>query len=178
MKQVNIINEGLKFGLICGLSAVLIMFGSWTFGIKAFTAVQFYSTFFPYMIIILVIGGLQLRKQNDGLLSFAEALKFNFLSYVIAAVIIAIATYLLYNFIDTALTQKSAEIALAKSREIMEKMGSSEEDIEKAMKNSAESMKETGFKKILLGTGIGLIWDFVKALLLSVAIKKEAKIDL
>jgi|688.fasta_scaffold278789_2 hypothetical protein len=178
MKQVNIINEGLKFGLICGLTAVLIMFGSWALGIKTFTAVQFYSTFLPYMVILLVIGGLQLRKQNDGLLSFAEALKFNFLSYVIAAVIIAIATYVLYNFIDATLTQQSAEIALAKSREFMEKMGASEEDIEKAMKNSAESMKETGFKQIILGTGIGLIWDFVKALLLSVALKKEAKFDL
>ena len=178
MKQVNIINEGLKFGLICGLSAVLIMFGSWALGIKTFTAVQFYSTFIPYMIIILVIGGLQLRKQNDGLLSFAEALKFNFLSYVIAAVIIAIATYILYNFIDATLTQQSAEIALAKSREFMEKMGASEEDIEKEIKKSAESMKDTGFKKIILGTGTFLIWDFVKALLLSVALKKEAKIDL
>jgi hypothetical protein len=84
----------------------------------------------------------------------------------------------LYNFIDATLTQQSAEIALAKSREFMEKMGASEEDIEKAMKNSAESMKETGFKQIILGTGIGLIWDFVKALLLSVALKKEAKFDL
>lgn len=175
--KINIINEGLKFGLICGLTAVLIMLGSWTMGIKVFTATQFYSAFFPFMIIILIIGGLQLRKQNDGLLTFAEALKFNFLSYVVAAVVIAITTYLLYNFIDKDLTQKSAEIALAKSRDIMEKMGSSEEDIEKAMKNSAESMKETGFKKILLGTGIGLIWDFVKALILAAIIKKEAKFE-
>jgi hypothetical protein len=45
MKQINIINEGLKFGLICGLTAVLFMFGSWALGIKTFTAVQFYSTF-------------------------------------------------------------------------------------------------------------------------------------
>jgi hypothetical protein len=39
-------------------------------------------------------------------------------------------------------------------------------------------MKDTGFKKIILGTGTFLIWDFVKALLLSVALKKEAKFDL
>jgi hypothetical protein len=59
----------------------------------------------------------------------------------------------------------------------MEKMGSNEDDIEKAMKNSAESMQETGFKKIFLGTGLGLIWDFVKAMLLSLVVKKELKFE-
>ncbi len=173
----NIINEGIKFGLICGLSAVLIMFGSWTLGIKTYINVQFYSTFIPYMIVILLIGGFQLRKQNNELLTFADALKFNFLSYVIAAVIVAISTYILYNIIDKGLTQQSAEIALEKSRAIMEKMGSSEEDIEKALKSSKESMQDTGFKKILLGTGLGLIWDFVKSLLLSLVIRKEEKFE-
>ena len=173
--KVNIINEGAKFGLICGLTAVLIMFGSWTAGITIFTTVQFYGTFVPYMIAILVIGGLQLRKQNGGFLSFAEALKFNFLAYVVAALIIAVATYVLYNLIDKELTEKSAQIALEKTRALMEKMGSSEEDIEKAMKSSGESMKETGIGKIMLGTGLGLIWDFVKSMLLSVVLKKEEK---
>ncbi|MDD2791850.1 MAG: DUF4199 domain-containing protein [Sediminibacterium sp.] len=175
--KVNIINEGAKFGLICGLTALLLMFGSWAAGIRIFTSVQFYGTFVPYMIAILLIGGFNLRKQNGGFLSFGEALKFNFLAYAVAAVIIAIATYVLYNIIDKELTQKSAQIALEKTRQIMEKMGSSEEDIEKALKNSAESMKETGLGKIFLGTGLGLIWDFVKALLLSVTIRKEQKFE-
>jgi hypothetical protein len=175
--KVNIVNEGLKYGLICGLTAVLIMFGSWTTGIKTFTAVQFYSAFTPYMIVIILLGGFHLRKQNGGFLSFAESLKFGFLSYVIAAVLVAISTYLLYNIIDTELTTKSAQVALEKTRELMEKMGSKEDDIEKAMASSAESMKDTGFKKIFLGTGLGLIWDFCKAMLIALVIKKEVKFE-
>ena len=175
--KVNIINEGAKFGLICGLFAILLMFGSWTAGITIFTTVQFYSAFAPYMIGILLFGGFQLRKQNGGYLSFAEALKFNFLAYVVAAVLIAVSIYILYNILDKDLTQKSAQIAMEKTRQLMEKMGSSDEDIEKAMKNSAVSMQETGFKKIFLGTGLGLIWDFVKAMLLSLVVKKELKFE-
>lgn len=175
--KVNIINEGVKYGLICGLLAVLIMFGSWALGITIFTTVQFYAAFIPYMIGILLFGGFQLRKDNGGLLSFKEALKFNFLSYAIAAVVIAVATYILYNLIDKTLTQESARIALEKTRTLMEKMGSSEDDIDKAIKNAEASMQDTGFKKILLGMGWGLIWDFVKSMLLSLVIRKEETLE-
>jgi hypothetical protein len=69
----------------------------------------------------------------------------------VAAVIIAIATYVLYNIIDETLTEKSAQIGLEKTRAMMEKFGASEEDIEKTMASSAESMKKTGLKGNLDG---------------------------
>lgn len=175
--KANLINEGIKYGVICGLTAVLLMYGSWAVDINTFTSVMFVTTFIPFMIIILLIGGFAVRKQNGGYLSFQEGLKFNFLSYAVAAVIIAISTYVLYNIIDETLTEKSAQIGLEKTRAMMEKFGASEEDIEKSMASSAESMKKTGFKEILMGTGLGLIWDFVKSLLLTLVIRKEEKFE-
>ncbi len=175
--KVNIINEGAKYGLICGLIAVLIMFGGWAAGLNTFTTIQFYSAFTPYMLVIILLGGFQLRKQNEGFLSFAESLKFSFMAYVVAAVLVAVATYILYNVLDKELTAKSAQVALEKTRTMMEKFGAKEEDIEKAIKNSEASMKETGIGKILLGTGIGLIWDFCKAMLISLVIRKEQKFE-
>ena len=173
--KVNIVNEGVKYGSICGLLAVLIMYGSWAMGLNTFVAFSFWSAFVPYMIAIIIVGGLQVKKQNGGLLPYAQALKFSFLSYVIVAVIIAIATYILYNVIDKELTQKSMQVAMEKIRATMEKFGSSEDDIAKAMKRSEEGSKETGIGKILLGTGLGLIWDFCKCLLISLVIRKEEK---
>ena len=175
--KINLINEGAKYGLICGLTAVLIMFGSWTAGITTFTTVQFYSTFVPYMIVIILLGGFQIRKQNEGFMSFAESLKFSFMAYVVAALMIAVSTYVLYNVLDKELTVKSGQIALEKTRSFMEKFGKSEEEIEKALKNSEGSMKETGLGKIFLGTGLGLIWDFCKAMLISLVLKKEQKFE-
>lgn len=175
--KANLINEGVKYGVICGLSAVLLMYGSWAVDISTFTSVMFASTFIPYMIIILLVGGFAVRKLNGGYLNFQEGLKFNFLAYAVAAVIIAIGTYILYNIIDQTLTEKSAQIGLEKTRAMMEKFGAAEEDIEKTMANSAESMKQTGLKEILMGTGLGLIWDFVKSLLLTLVIRKEEKFE-
>lgn len=173
--KVNIVNEGVKYGIICGLLAVLIMYGGWAMGLEKFVSISFWTGFIPFMIAIVIYGGLQVRKQNDGFLPYAQALKFSFLSYVIAAIIVAIATYVLYNIIDKDLTQKSMQVAIEKIRVMMEKFGASEDDIAKAMKKAEEDSKETGIAKILLGTGLGLIWDFCKSLLISLVIRKEEK---
>src|SRR6478609_1380153 len=145
--KVNVVNEGIKWGCINGLIAVLIMYGSWAAGINTFVSVSFWANFCPYMIVILIIAGIQLKKQNEGLLPFSQALKFTFLSYVIVAVIGALGTYILYNLIDKDLTMKSVEAGIAKTQSMMEKFGAKEEDIEKTIK----SMREEGTK----GTGLG-----------------------
>jgi hypothetical protein len=174
--KVNIINEGLKYGSICGLIAVLLMYGSWAMGLNLFVTIQFWTAFVPYMIAIIIVGGLQVKKQNEGLLPYSQALKFSFLAYVIAALFIAIATYILYNLIDKDLTQKSVQAGMEKIRSTMEKFGASEDDIAKAMRGAEEEgAKGTGIGKILLGTGLGLIWDFCKCLLISLIIRKEEK---
>lgn len=173
--KVNVVNEGVKYGSICGLIAVLLMYVPWAMGLNIFVSFQFYTAFIPYMIAIIIFGGLQVRKQNGGFLPYAQALKFSFLSYVIAALIIAIATYVLYNVIDKELTQKSMQVALEKTRSMMEKFGASEDDIANAMKKTEEGASDTGLSKILLGTGMGLIWDFCKSLLIALTIRKEEK---
>ncbi len=175
--KVNVVNEGLKFGAICGLIAVLLMYGSWTMGLSTFVSVTFWTTFVPFMIGIILYGGFQLRKQNDNLLPFKEALKFSFLSYVVAALIVALATYVLYNIIDKELTQKSMQVGLEKMRATMEKFGANEEDIAKSLKKTEESSKDTGIGKIFLGMGLGLIWDFCKSLLMALVIRKEEKFE-
>ncbi|MBC7587890.1 MAG: DUF4199 domain-containing protein [Chitinophagaceae bacterium] len=176
--KVNIINEGVKYGSICGMLALLVMYGSWTMGLQTFVSVQFISTFIPYMIAILLIAGLQIRKQNGGFLPFPEAMKFTFLSYVIAAIILAIGNYILFNLIDKDLTIKSFQVGLEKTRKMMENMGASPEQIQKSITDAEAKKQSTGIGQILLGTGLGLIWDFVKALLISICIKKEEKFDM
>ena len=176
--KINIVNEGLKWGSICGLIAVLLMYASWAMGLSIFVSVQFITLFIPYMIAIIIFAGLSLKKQNGGILPYAQALKFSFLSYVIVGLIVAIATYILYNLLDTDLTQKSTQLGIEKSRAFMEKLGSSEEQIDKALKSTEEEgAKGTGISKIFLGTGLGYIWDFCKCLLISLVIRKEEKFE-
>ncbi|MEN9685842.1 MAG: hypothetical protein RLZZ28_1628 [Bacteroidota bacterium] len=176
--KTNVVNEGLKWGSICGLIAILITYGSWAAGLSSFVTITFFSTFVPYMVAIIVFAGISLKKQNNGVLPFSQALKFSFLSYVTVAVILAIGTYVLYNLIDPELTLKSVQASAEKTRSMMEKFGAKEEDIEKAIQSmEAEGAKGTGIGKILMGTGLGLIWDFCKSLLISLVIRKEEKFE-
>jgi hypothetical protein len=90
---------------------------------------------------------------------------------VIVAVLMAIGTYILYNLIDKNLTQKSFDLSLEKIKNTFAGMGMKDEDVEKAMGN--REAQKTDFATIFLGTGFGLIWDFVVSLIVSLIIRRE-----
>lgn len=165
--------EGMKIGIFNGVFALILLYGSYFLGLDTFISMQFFSAFIPYMIIVLIIYGFQLRRRNGGLLPLKNALQFSFVSYVIAAVLLAIGTYVLYNIIDKDLTEKSFTAGLEKTRRLMEKMGANETQIDQAMEKAEKSKKDTNLSTIFLGTGLGLIWDFVKSLVISLIIRKE-----
>ena len=177
MNTALINKEASKYGVINGLIGILLLYGSWAAGMETFISIQLYGFVIPFMIILLVVGGLQLRKTNGGYLSFKEGLRFSFLAYVISAVMIAIATYILYNLIDPALTQKSFDIGMQRTQKMLEKMGASDADIEKALEGAQKSKSDTSVKTIFLGLGIDLIWSFVKSLIVTLFIRKEKPVS-
>lgn len=168
---INFIREGVKIGLINGAIALLLMYGSYYAGMDTFVNVQFFSRFIPYMMIILIIYGFQLRKRYGGYLSFKEGLQYSFVSYVVVGVLVAIGTYILFNLVDKDLTQKSFELSMEKMKQTFTSMGMKEEEIEKAMGN--KEVQKTDLKTIFLGTGFGWIWDFVVSLIVSLIIRRE-----
>lgn len=166
-KPINFIKEGVKIGLINGAIALLLMYGSYFAGLDAFVTTQFIARFIPYMMIILIVYGFQLRKRNGDYLAFKEGLQYSFMSYVVVALLMAIGTYILFNLVDKDLTQKSFAVSL----ERLDKMGMKEEEIERAIGRRED--QKTDFRNIFLGTGFGLIWDFVVSLIVAVIIRRE-----
>jgi hypothetical protein len=165
--QINFIREGLKIGLINGAIALLLMYGSYYAGLNTFVTVQFISRFIPYMMIILILYGFTLRTKTGGYLSLRDGLQYSFMSYVVVAVLVAIGTYILFNLVDKGLTQKSFDLSMEK----MKNMGMSQEELEKRLGKKGE--QKTDFATIFLGTGMGLIWDFVISLIVALIIRRE-----
>ena len=165
--QINFIREGVKIGLVNGAIALLLMYGSYFAGLESFVNVQFYARFVPYMMVILIIYGFQLRQRNGGYLVFKDALQYSFMSYVIVALLMATGTYILFNLVDKDLTQKSFDFSLAK----LKGMGMKEDEIGKLLGKKED--QTTGFGTIFLGTGFGLIWDFVVSLIVTIIIRRE-----
>lgn len=171
--QVNFVREGVRIGIINGTIALLLMYGSYFAGLDAFITTQFATIFIPYMIVVLIIYGVRLRKKNGGYLAFKEGLQFTFMSYVIAGLLIAVGTYILYNLVDKTLTQRSFDLGLQKTKSFLQNLGSKPDDIDKEMEKFGSSPKDTSVKNIVLGYGTGLIWDFIKSLLITLIIRRE-----
>ena len=164
---INFIKEGIKIGLINGAIALLLMYGSYFAGLERFVSIQTYSRYIPYMMVVLIIYGLQLREKNGGILSFKEALQYSFMSYVIVELIIGAGAYVLFNLVDKNLTQTTFDFAIAK----LKKNGMSADEIKKAL-GTVEEQKTT-FKTVLLGMGYSLILDFIASFVVSFIIRRE-----
>ena len=176
--KVNVVKEGVKYGLIGGLITLLLMYGAWGLTDTAgFVNISGIVTFVPYMIVILIITGINLRKSNNNVLTFKDALKFAFVAYVILAVTEAVGTYILYNWVDHDLTAKTFEIGKEKAIKMMSKFGASEQQIEETRIKMDKEGMDTGFKKVFLGLGIAIVWDFCKSLLIALVIRREEKFE-
>lgn len=174
----NLNQTAITYGVITGLIYLALTFGAWAVGTTDnFVSITGITTFIPYVIVTLIIVGIKLRKSNDNLLSFQEALKFTFLAYVIYAIIEAIGNYVLYAMVDPDLTAKVMEITMKKTMKMMEAFGASEQQMEEAVGKVEAEPKHTSFKQIFLGLGITLIWNFAKSLLISLVIRREAKFE-
>lgn len=106
----------IKNGLYAGLACALLYLVSHTFD-PGFYIKQ--SKLFGGLVLILFLvkSCKDERSVLVGYASFGELLKASFITYLIAAVIISIFTYILYNFINPDL----AKIELDITMEIMEK---------------------------------------------------------
>jgi hypothetical protein len=176
--KVNVLKEAVKYGVIAGLITLLINYGAWGLTDTAgFVSITGIVNFIPFIIILLIVTGLNLRKANDNVLTFKDALKFAFAAYVIVALFEAVGTYVLYNLVDTGLTAKSFEIGKEKAIKMMQTFGASDQKIEEATKKMDKDGVDTGFKKIFLGMGYSIIWYFCKSLLLALVIRKEQKFE-
>jgi hypothetical protein len=127
------------------------------------------------MMILLIIIGFSLRKANNNVLSFQQALKFAFVAYITMSFMEAVGNYVLYNFIDHDLTAKVFEISKTKALKLLQQFGASDQQIEETMKKMDADTKQTTIKNVILGFGLALIWGFCKSLLISLVVRKEEK---
>jgi hypothetical protein len=173
----NNIKQGVTYGIVGGLIFLALLFGLWAVGsVENFVAVTGVTTLIPYLFIILLVVGFKLRKDNGGLYSFKEALQFTFVAYVVFALIEALGNYVLYALVDPDMTAKVMEISIAKTLQMMEKFGASEAQIEDTVKRMQAEPKITSFKQVFLGLGLAIVFNFVKALILSIIIKKNEEV--
>jgi amino acid transporter len=163
-------NLGVLYGLINAGVAIVFTVILYLGGAKMFVSpVAYCGMILP--IVVCVLGGLQLRKQQ-GYLEFAQALKTTFLILVIGSLIATIFQFVLFNYIDVPFRQALAQETAQKAEQMMRRFGAPESEIEKAVEKTLDQNNYT-IGRLLLGFVFGCIFWFIVALIVSAIIKRK-----
>ena len=171
--SVNFVREGVKVGLINSAIVLGLLFGSYYISFKTFVDTQLYAGFIPYMFLLLILFGLQLRRRNNGFLAFKECLQYAMIAYLIPTVLFAIANFILFNVIDHSLSERTFQAGIEKTRAMMLRMGAPEKDIQETLGKVSKQKNDTSIKNIFLGMGGDLIFSFMKSMLIAILIRRE-----
>ncbi len=126
-------------------------------------------------IICMVWVAREVRNQEDGYLSYGEALKNTFLVYVIGSLIYTLYQYILVNFIDPSLLESQKEAVMEAGNWISKILGANEEMVEEfqeQLEEVAEASTHQTFGTVILGWVGGLIFGFILSAIVSAFVKK------
>ena len=127
----------------------------------------------PVLFMYLSVGAT--REDQDGTISFGEALKASFLTYMIGSLIGILFLWVLYNYIDVSLLDLQKEMAIEMTENFVGALGASEENMEEMREALEEQGGHFSFGTAILGwLGSLIIPGIVIALILS-AIMKNSK---
>jgi len=175
-KSTLISKLSLKYGLTLAAVSVVI-----SLTCHFINPVMLYTNFLAPLgilvvfIALLVVVGLNIRKEVGGFWTFGEAFK----SYLIIALILAITAVLfnviLMTLIDPDLPATAAAAIEESQRKMMEGFGMSGEQVDEALAkagNMQEKLQPT-FKNSLTSFGVSIAMYGVLSLILAAILKKK-----
>lgn len=175
-KSALISKLSLKNGFIlAAISVVLSLTMHFINPVMVYTNFAAQIGIFVLFIALLIVVGINIRKEIGGYWTFGEAFK----SFLIISLILAL-TATLYNvvlmkFIDPELPAKAAAAIEEAQRAMMEKFGMASEQIDEAIAKSGNMQEklEPSFKNIFTSFGVSLALYGVLSLILSAILKKK-----
>ena len=167
-------NSGVKNGIILGI--VYLIFSQVCYMINPkwiLNGVAFFG--YVFVIIFMYRSAVEEKRKNEGYLSFGEALKVTFVTYIIGTLFYTIYFYLMFNVFDPSLQETMREVSIETAESFAKMLGGGEEQLD-MMHEQLESQEiQMTFSVMFLNYLIGLIFPgFVLALVISAITKKVA----
>ncbi|GAB1856548.1 hypothetical protein MHTCC0001_13830 [Flavobacteriaceae bacterium MHTCC 0001] len=159
----------LNYGLILGVIGVLISIITYFTGMMERGEQWPFYIYYVIFAVFIFLTISKFKKQNNGLLTFGEALKVGVATAVISALVTSVFGLILHYIIDPELMDRAMEVA-------REKLYDNPKMTEEMVDKSVEMMKK--FSNPLIGTAIGIggsaIFGLIYALIGGLVMKKEA----
>ena len=121
----------LKNGLIYGLLSIVYLMITYIMGIEIMTSI--WNTVVQIIVFfgLFVYIGLEARKAFGGYVTFGDAFKSIFLSFALGAFLTLLFNFVLNTMIDPELPGKVFDEGIVTAISMMEKLGMSEDEVEK-----------------------------------------------
>lgn len=168
-------NHFIKYGLFYGLVSVAytmllyMVAPKLLFDMKIALAA---SIILP--IIFMYMATKATREDQEGLMSFGEALKPSFLTYALGSLIAILFSFVFYNFIDPGMLEVQQEVAVDVAESVVNMMGGDQGAIEEA--REAIMAEEPSFsigQAIISWLGALVLPGLIIALIMSAIMKKN-----
>lgn len=164
-------NVGMMYGLMGGAASILFSLMLYLGGVKWFVSpIAYFGLVIP--IAFAVLAALRQKKMGGGYLEFSQALKTLFLCFVIMAILGTLFSYVLLNIIDIPFREALAQETAEKTAQFMQKLGATQQQIDKATTDALNGNNYT-VGKMALGTAFYLIFWFLISLLIAAIVKKK-----
>lgn len=159
-------NSAIKNGVILGLLTVVLNLVVYFIDPRMLMSTWIGVGFFALAIYFVYRSGKETREEMGGYMSWGEALKPTFLTYVIYSSIAAAFTYVLYNFIDPSLIELQKEISIEAIEAMEGFIG------EERMEMAIEEIENQDFS-MSIDFAFSLVGGFVISAIVSAIVKKE-----
>lgn len=160
----------LQFGLLSSLLSILYYVGLYLLGAESFMKpIAYFSYAIP--IIFAVVASIKVKKSSI-YLPFGQALKIVFGVLVLSFLGLSLFSFFLNNYIDTAFAERTIQLTIQKTQEMMIKFKVPQSEIDKQIKTML-TMDMYSFGSIMKGFLYQCIFLFLLSLIIAVIVKKN-----
>ena len=125
-----------NFGLYLGITLTVLMILAYLVNLDLFVNFWYGISIYLITIIFGIIAVVKTKINFNGFLSFKDAFTSYFVTILIGLVLSSLASYLLFNFIDTGAADVLKEKSIERMVEVFETMKKPAEEIETAVKKA------------------------------------------
>jgi tetrahydromethanopterin S-methyltransferase subunit G len=171
----TILNQGMKFGLILGLTQIAISLLLYLIDKTLLVSMWVGFTILVISIVLMVLPVKSFKKMQGGIITFKDAFLVCLATVICSLLITSIFNFVLYNVIDPTLADFIKQESIEKMASFMEKFGTPAEEIDKAItKIEAEDMSMSP-ARIGKSFIFGILFSAVVALIIAAIIRTKTQ---
>ncbi|WP_300570173.1 DUF4199 domain-containing protein [Flavobacterium sp.] len=164
--------NGISYGVITGVTSILITTLIYVVDLKLFTSPWIGFTSIALYIAIGVILLSKTKKELKGVFPFKDAFTTYFISAVIGILISVAFNIILFNFIDPAAKDTIKEMTMKYAVEMMQKFDTPASAINEAIKDM-EANDQFSIGKLLQGSIFSILFSALFGLILAAIFKSK-----